>query len=290
MDLAARHRAIADLAALARPEPPVALTIAGVDSGGAAGVAADLETFSAHGVYGTLVVTALTAQDTTKVHGALGVEPAFLALQLDAVLGDFPVRAVKTGMLASSALIDEVTRRASQGALSPLVVDPVMIATSGATLVEGDAAAAFRRLLAHASVATPNLAEAEALLERPVRTRAQMADAARALQDLGCGLVVVKGGHLDPAGSCDVCFDGTDLVELEGVHVPTRNVHGTGCTLSAAIAANLALGRTPLESVAAAKDYVTAALARAASWNLGAGPGPLDRLCPPPDAAAGPPT
>lgn len=261
-------------------EPPVALTIAGVDSGGAAGVAADLKTFAARGVYGTLVVTALTAQDTTKVHGSLAVDPAFLALQLDAVLDDFPVRAVKTGMLATSALVDLVAARAAAGALPQLVVDPVMVATSGAALVEGDAPRAYRRLLAHAEVVTPNIPEAEELLDCPIRSRAAMADAARALHGLGCRVVVVKGGHLAGGRAIDVCFDGEELVELDGPKVPTRNVHGTGCTLSAAIAAELARGASAFAAVSAAKAYVAEALARAADWRLGAGPGPLDHLGP----------
>lgn len=263
--------------------PPVALTIAGVDSGGGAGIAADLRTFAAHGVFGTLVVTALTAQDTTKVHGAQLVEPTFLALQLDAVLGDFPVAAVKTGMLGTTRLIEVLVERA--GELEALVVDPVMVATSGAALVEGDAPAAYRRLIAHAAVVTPNLPEASALLEREVTTLAQMADAARALVDLGARLAVVKGGHLSGRAT-DVCFDGTDLISIDAEKVRTRNVHGTGCTLSAAIAANLALGLQPLDAVRQAKDYVTASLRRSSDWDLGHGPGPLDHFgaLPPPAA------
>ncbi|MCU1489316.1 MAG: phosphomethylpyrimidine kinase [Acidimicrobiaceae bacterium] len=260
--------------------PPVALTIAGVDSGGGAGIAADLRTFAAHGVFGTLVVTALTAQDTTKVYGAQLVEPDFLCLQLDSVLGDLPVVAAKTGMLGSVRLIDALTERARAGSLPPLVVDPVMVATSGAALVEGDAPAAYRRLLAHASVATPNLPEAESLLEREIRSLSDMEDAARALVDLGVGLAVVKGGHLRGHESLDVCFDGTDLAVLVGEHVDTVNVHGTGCTLSAAITANLARGLSPLDAVAAAKRYVSQALRRSAGWHLGEGPGPLDHLGP----------
>ena len=260
------------------PEPPVACTIAGVDSGGAAGIAADLKTFAAFGVYGTCVVTALTAQDTTKVHGTLSVDAAFLALQLDAVLGDFTVAAAKTGMLATSALIDCITARAAAGVLPLLVVDPVMVATSGASLVAGDAPAAYRRLIAHASIVTPNLPEAEALLEREIRSRAAMGEAARALHGLGGAFAVVKGGHLSGEVAVDVCFDGTQLLELEHPFVPTRNVHGTGCTLSAALAAGLARGEQPLTALRNAKSYVAAALARSAAWQLASGPGPLDHL------------
>jgi len=262
----------------ALPDPPVALSIAGTDTGGGAGIAADLKTFAAHGVHGTFVVTAMTAQDTRKVHGVVVSDHWFVALQLDAVLGDFTVRAAKTGMLATADLVNLVAERAEAGELPRLVVDPVMVASSGASLVEGDAPAAYRRLLASATIVTPNLPEAEALLDRPVRGLGAMIEAARALQGLGAGLVVVKGGHLPGDDACDVVYDGDHLEVLHRTRVPTANVHGTGCTLSAAIAANLAIGLTPLQAVVAAKDYVTGALRRSATWHLASGPGPLDHL------------
>lgn len=262
----------------ARRNPPVALTIAGTDTGGGAGIAADLKAFAAHGVHGTFAVSALTAQDTAKVHGVVVVEAPFLSLQLDAVLGDFAVAATKTGMLATAELVSLVAARAEAGDLPALVVDPVMVASSGAALVEGDAPAAYRRLVASAAVVTPNLPEAEALLDRPVRSLAAMKEAARALHGLGARLVVVKGGHLDGPDALDVVYDGARLEVLSEPVVATRNVHGTGCTLSAAIAANLALGSDGFSAVAAAKRFVAAALRRSAGWTLASGPGPLDPL------------
>ncbi|HVC25383.1 MAG TPA: bifunctional hydroxymethylpyrimidine kinase/phosphomethylpyrimidine kinase [Acidimicrobiales bacterium] len=261
-----------------RATPPVALTIAGTDSGGGAGIAADLRTFAAHGVFGTLAVTAVTAQDTGKVHGILALEPYLVEMQIDAVLGDFPVVAAKTGMLATLAILDALASRAATGRLPPLVVDPVMVASSGAALLEGDAVAAYLRLLPHALVATPNLAEAEALLGHAVRSRRAMEDAARALVGLGVSYAVVKGGHLDGDDATDVVFDGTSITAFTAPMVHTGNVHGTGCTLSAAICAGVALGREPLEAIALAKSYVSAAITSSCSWALGSGHGPLDHF------------
>ncbi len=259
-----------------RRTPPVALSIAGTDSGGGAGLAADLRTFAAHGVFGTCAVTAVTAQDTGKVHGVCAMAPEFVDAQVDAVLGDFTVRAAKTGMLATLAIVERVIARAEQGRLPPLVVDPVMVATSGSALLEGDAPAAYRRLLPYALVVTPNLAEAEVLLGREISTRAQMADAARALRDLGARHALVKGGHLAGDEAVDLLATGDEVVELAGARIETRNVHGTGCTLSAAITARLARGEPPLDAIAGAKRYVTRAIAAAARWELAGGPGPLD--------------
>lgn len=260
--------------------PVVALSIAGTDSGGAAGLAADLRTFAAHRVFGTLVVTAVTAQDTSAVHRAVVIEPDDVEAQIDAVLGDLPVAAAKTGMLATVATVELLARRAGQGRLPPLVVDPVMVASSGSSLFEGDPAPAYRRLLAHASVVTPNLLEAEALVGHPVRNLAAMRAAARELHDLGPRLVLVKGGHLEGIDALDVAFDGTDLVELSAPKVSTSHVHGSGCTLSAAIAARLALGEEPLEAVRAAKHYVQAAINAGSRWSLVARNGPLDHFPP----------
>jgi hydroxymethylpyrimidine/phosphomethylpyrimidine kinase len=258
--------------------PPVALTIAGTDSGGGAGIAADLRTFAAHDVFGTLAVTAVTAQDTMGVHGIVALDGAFVEAQIDAAMGDFPILAAKTGMLANLDIVERVTSRAIEGRLPPLVVDPVMISTSGANLLAGDAPAAYRHLLPHALITTPNMDEAAVLTGRPVTTRAEMADAARALCDLGVRFALVTGGHLHGSVACDVLFDGVELLELTGEMVPSPNVHGTGCTLSAAIAANLALGYDPVEAIVRAKRYVGAVIAASASWRLGAGAGPLDHF------------
>jgi hydroxymethylpyrimidine/phosphomethylpyrimidine kinase len=260
-------------------QPPVALTIAGCDSGGAAGIAADLQTFQAHGVYGTVCITALTAQDTTGVHGVHACDGAFLAAQLDAVLGDLPVAAVKTGMLANLELLAVVRSRAAAGALPRLVVDPVMVASSGDPLLAGDAVAAYRDLLPLACVVTPNMPEASLLLGRAVCDLPSMMEAAAELQALiGGGVVVVKGGHLEGEEAVDVVHSGGEPLVLRQPMVETRNVHGSGCTLSAAITARLALGEPPVEAVLAAKDYVTRAIAGSAGWHLGRGHGPLDRL------------
>ncbi|HEV2361366.1 MAG TPA: bifunctional hydroxymethylpyrimidine kinase/phosphomethylpyrimidine kinase [Acidimicrobiales bacterium] len=277
-------------------DPPVALTIAGTDSGGAAGVAADIEAFTAHGVFGAMVVTAVTAQDTTGVHAALSLPPELVGAQLDAVTGDLPVAAVKTGMLANLAIVEVVTKAARAGRLPSLVVDPVMVASSGARLLEGDAVAAYRELLRHALVTTPNLPEAAMLLGREIKDLEAMVEAARELHALGAGYVVVKGGHLPEAlgadpqvgtgppdgerglEAVDAVFDGKSVTLLRSPWTETRNVHGSGCTLSAAIAARLARGENPLAAIAGAKQYVSGAIARSAAWTLGRGPGPLCRL------------
>jgi hydroxymethylpyrimidine kinase/phosphomethylpyrimidine kinase len=258
--------------------PPVALTIAGTDSGGGAGIAADLRTFAAHDVYGTLAVTAVTAQDTTAVYGIVALSGVFVDAQIDAAIGDFPVLATKTGMLANLDIVERVAARAAARALPSLVVDPVMISTSGARLLAGDAPAAYRQLLQYALVTTPNMDEAAELTGRPVTTRAEMGDAARAICDLGARFALVTGGHLGGLVACDVLFDGNELIELNDEMVSSPNVHGTGCTLSAAIAANLALGYPPVEAIVRAKQYVGAVIAGSAAWRLGAGAGPLDHF------------
>lgn len=258
--------------------PPIALTIAGSDSGGGAGIAADLRTFAALGVFGTLAITAVTAQDTLKVHDVTAFPPEFLDVQLDAVLGDFEVAAAKTGMLATVSIIDRLVQRASEGRLPPLVVDPVMVSTSGAALVEGDAPSAYRRLLPFARVVTPNLIEAGVLLGRELRDVDDMAAAARELVDLGAELAVVKGGHLSSNEAIDVVATNSETVALVDEMVRTENVHGTGCTLSAAITARLASGDDPLEAVIAAKRYLAAVIRASAHLRLGEGPGPLDHL------------
>jgi len=261
------------------PTPRVALTIAGTDSGGGAGIAADLRTFAAHGLLGALVVTAVTAQDTARVHRIVTMEPDMVEAQLDAVLADLPVRAVKTGMLATVKTVEIVAALAAAGKLPPFVVDPVLVASSGDPLFTGeDVAAAYRGLLAHATVATPNLPEAELLSGRELPGLDAMEWAARDLQALGPKVIVVKGGHRPGTDAVDVAFDGTSVTLLRAPWVQTRNVHGTGCTFSAAIAANLALGRSPLEAVLTAKAYVTRAIEASRAWELGSGHGPIDQL------------
>jgi hydroxymethylpyrimidine/phosphomethylpyrimidine kinase len=262
--------------------PPVAMTIAGSDSGGGAGLQADLKTFAAHGVFGTSVVTAVTAQNTAEVRGVHVVDPTFVELQIDTVLSDLPVAAVKTGMLASSATVAVVARWAAQGMLPNLVVDPVLVASTGRPLLDKDGVDSYRNLLLpHALVVTPNLREAALLTGTPVdeiRDVADMERAARRLAESGAGAVVVKGGHLSGHGAPDVVvFEGEARV-LEGPRVATGNDHGTGCTLSAAMAALLARDTDLLDALVEAKAFVHRALAGSAAWRLGAGHGPLDHF------------
>lgn len=258
--------------------PPVALTIAGSDSGGGAGIQADLKTFAANRVFGTSAITALTAQNTVGVR-AVHVPPwEFLDAQISAVLADLAVAAVKTGMLATAEIIDLVARRAAAGELPQLVVDPVMVASSGDRLLEKEAEMAYlERLFPHALVITPNLREASLLVGRELTGVDDMAKAAAQLSETGARYVLVKGGHLT-GDAVDVFFDGVDIHELRSPRVDTPNVHGTGCSTAAAIAAYLARGESVLDAVRAAKAYITAAIEGAATWRLGAGHGPIDHF------------
>ena len=258
--------------------PPVALTIAGSDSGGGAGIQADLKAFAANRVFGTSVITAITAQNTVGVK-AVHVPPLEIVdAQISAVLADLPVAAVKTGMLATAEIIDLIARRAAAGELPHLVVDPVMVASSGDRLLPEEAEMAYlERLFPHALVVTPNLREASLLVGRELTGIDDMAKAAAELAQTGARNVLVKGGHLT-GDAVDVLFDGEEVHELRSRRVATVNVHGTGCTTAAAIAAFLARGETVQEAVRAAKAYTTAAIEGAAGWKLGAGHGPIDHF------------
>jgi hydroxymethylpyrimidine/phosphomethylpyrimidine kinase len=260
-------------------DPRVALTIAGSDSGGGAGLQADLKTFAAHRVFGTSVVTAVTAQNTAEVRGVRIIDPAFVDLQIETVLSDFSVAAVKTGMLASAAIVAVVARRAAAGELPNLVVDPVLVASTGRRLLDDDGVAAYRQLLLpHAAVVTPNLTEAALLAGHPVSDVDTMVHAARRLAETGARVVVVKGGHLTGGRVPDVVLlDGVVHV-LDERRVASGNDHGTGCTLSAATTALLARGVGVFDAVTRAKAFVTKALAGGAGWRLGAGHGPLDHF------------
>jgi len=262
--------------------PPVALTIAGSDSGGGAGIQADLKTFAACGVYGASAITALTAQNTRGVWGVHTVPADFVRAQVEAVLADFAVAATKTGMLATPDVVATVAELAEQGRLPHLVVDPVMVASSGDRLLEQAAEDLYRdALLPHAAVVTPNLHEASVLLGEEITTLAAQHEAARALGRLCPGVVVVKGGHRTKGAehvAVDVVWDGHTTTELSAARVDTVNNHGTGCTFSAAIAAALASGATHGEAVQRAKAFVTRAIGDAADWRLGGGHGPLDHF------------
>jgi hydroxymethylpyrimidine/phosphomethylpyrimidine kinase len=252
---------------------PRALTIAGSDSGGGAGIQADLKTFSAFRVYGASVVTAVTAQNSVGVHGVVNLAPEFVARQLDAVLGDIGADAAKTGMLSTAPIVRAVAERLAAHRVTRLVVDPVMIAKSGDPLLQPDARRALiEAVLPLALVVTPNLHEAAALADQPVATLEEMEEAARRIHALGPAWVLVKGGHLkgDPE---DLLFDGHTLLRFTAERVPTPHTHGTGCTYSAAITAGLARGAGVPEAVAEAKRYVTAAIR--AGFPLGRGVGTL---------------
>ena len=254
------------------------LTIAGSDSGGGAGIQADLKTFSALGCYGMSVITALTAQNTMGVTGIHAVPPAFAAQQMAAVIGDIGVDAVKIGMLYSAELIESVAASLKQHGVTTIVLDPVMVAQSGDNLLQEDAVAALKRaLLPMATVVTPNLPEAEVLLGRKIDGLDGMRTAARDLSKLGCRSVLIKGGHMHTSESSDVLFiDGENrIVVMPDRRVPTPNTHGTGCTLSSAIAAHLARGLGIEAAVQRAKQYIADAIRAGAVYRIGQGSGPV---------------
>lgn len=262
--------------------PRVALTIAGSDSGGGAGIQADLKTFAALGVYGTSAVTAVTAQHTAAVLRVLSLDPDMVLAQVHAVLADLPPSAVKTGMLANPEIVKGVADLAARGLLPNLVVDPVLVSTSGHSLMDDGGVHAYRELLfPHAVVVTPNLAEGALLAGADVRelvTAEAMGEVAEGLRGLGPEMVVLKGGHLQGDTSADVVAGPGGTLVLSSTRIGTRNDHGTGCTLSAAIAAELALGQPPLRAVERAKSYVHRAISGAVRWQLGRGHGPIDHF------------
>jgi hydroxymethylpyrimidine/phosphomethylpyrimidine kinase len=250
-----------------------ALTIAGSDSGGGAGIQADLKTFAALGVYGMSAVTAITAQNTLGVTAVFDIPPDVVAAQIDAVLTDIGADAVKTGMISNSEIIRVVAAKVREYGLSTLVVDPVMVATSGDRLLREDAVMALRtELLPLATVITPNLPEAEVLVGHSIDSLAAMHEAAREIVGMGVRSVVVKGGHLT-GDATDVFYDGDRFVELPARRIETTSTHGTGCTLASAIAALLARGQSLDDAISAAKVYLTAAIEWA--FPIGHGHGPV---------------
>jgi hydroxymethylpyrimidine/phosphomethylpyrimidine kinase len=259
---------------------PVMLTIAGSDPSGGAGIQADLKTATALGVYGASVITALTAQNTLGVTGIHLVPPEFVAAQYVSVVSDLDVRAVKIGMLGTAAIVETVAVMLVERPVPAVVVDPVMIATSGDRLLAADAEDAIRRLLVPlATVVTPNVPEATALTGVEIDSVDGLVAAGRALIAMGASAAVVKGGHLGGAESVDVLVtQGGGVHRFEAPRIATANTHGTGCTLSAAIASQLVRGLDLAEAVAAAKDYVRRALESAVDRRVGAGRGPVDHL------------
>jgi len=256
---------------------PRALTIAGSDSGGGAGIQADLKTFTVMGVFGTTAVTAVTAQNTLGVTGVYPLTPAQVEAQLDAILTDIGTDAAKTGMLFDAPIIEVVADRLRRYKVSNLVVDPVMIAKGGHPLLLPQAQAALRaNLLPLAAVVTPNLPEAEVLTGFPVHTKADMVRAAHRLVELGARAAVVKGGHLEHEDADDVFCTGDEVRWLHSERMPTRHTHGTGCTFSAAITAGLAKGLSLMDAVLQAKAFITLAIKQAPA--LGGGHGPTNHL------------
>ncbi|MGB8606423.1 bifunctional hydroxymethylpyrimidine kinase/phosphomethylpyrimidine kinase [Bradyrhizobium sp.] len=256
---------------------PIALTIAGSDSSGGAGIQADLKTFAALGVYGASVITALTAQNTSGVSGIHQVPADFVTAQMDAVFSDLDVKAVKIGMVAQLATVDAIVAGLKRWSPGHIVLDPVMVATSGDRLLAADAIEALRtRLIPRASLITPNLPEAAALLGEPVAaSEAAIESQGKRLLALGCPAVLIKGGHAQGAESIDYLVVATGAIALAAPRIATRNTHGTGCSLSSAIAAGLAKGEEMETAVRHAKAWVSLAIAAADRLGVGHGNGPI---------------
>lgn len=259
---------------------PVALTIAGSDSGGGAGIQADLKTFAFHRVHGTSAITCVTSQNTLGVTRVDALPAAAVVSQIGAVVKDIGVRATKTGMLLNKEIIAAVAEQVETLGLTNLVVDPVMVSRTGAQLIDDDAVAILREvLLPKAAIATPNRYEAQLLSGLEIHTEDDMRAAAARICSLGAAAAIVKGGGMSGTlKGVDVWFDGHNWETLKTARVETSNTHGSGCTLSAAIAANLARGEAPIEAVKQAKEYVTGALTHALS--IGRGTGPLGHFFP----------
>ena len=258
---------------MANKKIPVAMTIAGSDSGGGAGIQADLKTFSALGVYGASTLTAITAQNTVAVTAVHELPTDVITAQIEAVVTDIGVDAVKTGMLSSSAIVEAVAGELARFAIRNLVVDPVMVAKSGDPLLREEAVESVKtRLVPLAALVTPNVPEAETLTGLKIETDDDMKEAARQILAMGAGAVVVKGGHREGPAT-DLFFDGDQFTEFSSERFDTVNTHGTGCTFASAAAAGLAQGKSLAEAVAQAKEYVTEAIRN--SYPLGQGHGPV---------------
>lgn len=255
------------------------LTIAGSDSSGGAGIQADLKTFSAHGVYGMSVITAITAQSTRGVFGVQNVDPDIIRKQLEVLFDDLEVHAIKIGMVSTVETIEVIAAFLEKHRDIPLVIDPVMVSKSGFHLLEPDAKEALiGRLLPLADLLTPNLPEAEVITGHPVTTTDEMKTAGEAIHHMGPEHVLIKGGHLSGRMATDLLYDGTRWQAYPSTRVQTKNTHGTGCTLSASLAANLAKGLPVQEAVRRSKNYIGRAIA--SSLSIGAGPGPVHHFHP----------
>jgi hydroxymethylpyrimidine/phosphomethylpyrimidine kinase len=256
---------------------PTALTIAGSDSGAGAGIQADLKTFAAHGVYGACAVTAVTAQNTRGVTSWQAMAPSLVRAQIDAVVSDIGADAVKLGMLANAEIAAAVAEAIKSWALTNVVLDPVMVAKGGDRLLDEEAVQTIRTsLLPLARVVTPNVPEAQVLSGRSIGSLDDMREAGRRILELGPGVVLVKGGHLDGPESVDLAVTAEETFELRGRRIQTSSTHGTGCTLSSAIAANLARGMEMRDALARAREYVEGAILNAPG--IGGGHGPLNHF------------
>jgi hydroxymethylpyrimidine/phosphomethylpyrimidine kinase len=251
-----------------------ALTIAGSDSGGGAGIQADLKTFNAYGVFGMSAITALTAQNTIGVQGIYEVSPEFVFKQIESIMTDIGTDAAKTGMLANEKIVQVVAEAVIQFNIPNLVVDPVIVAKSGDTLLSSSARQTVKeKLLPLAKVITPNLFEAEALLNQNIKTLEEMKNAAAALKKMGCEWVVIKGGHREfEKEAIDVVYNGNDFYLITSPFFETKNTHGTGCTFASAIAAGLATGLSPIEAIKKAKKFISMAIQNSLSIGHGHGP------------------
>ncbi|HVJ48868.1 bifunctional hydroxymethylpyrimidine kinase/phosphomethylpyrimidine kinase [Desulfitobacterium sp.] len=248
------------------------LTIAGSDSSGGAGIQADLKTFSAHGVFGMSVITAVTAQNTQGVFAVQDIDPDVIAKQIDAIFEDIVVDAVKIGMVSQIPTIKIISAKLREYAPEKLVVDPVMVSKSGFHLLNPDAEQTLiQELLPLATVVTPNIPEAEVMTHRSIHTHEEMEDAAKAIFQMGAKNVLIKGGHLE-TDSTDILYDGQEFIPFSSARINTKNTHGTGCTLSSAIASNLARGMNITDAIAKAKEYITIAIEH--SLDIGKGVGP----------------
>jgi hydroxymethylpyrimidine/phosphomethylpyrimidine kinase len=251
-----------------------ALTIAGSDSSAGAGIQADLKTFAAHGVYGTSAITAITAQNTLGVIEAEALSADLVTAQIEAVMADIGAHAAKTGMLANAAIVEAVAAAIEDLEIPLVVVDPVMVAKSGHTLLDDEAVGAMKaELLSHAFVVTPNVPEAEVLAQREIHTEDDLRDAARRIHALGPRAVLIKGGHFPSADVMDLLYDGHRFTEFRAERVESTSTHGTGCTFAAALTAHLAIGRPLEEAIPLAQQYVAGAIRNAPG--LGKGHGPL---------------
>ena len=254
-----------------------ALTIAGSDSSGGAGIQADLKTFAAFGIYGTSAITAVTAQNTSGLTTCAPLSADLVTAQIEAVAGDMQIHATKTGMLATAAIVEAVAAAVEELALPLLVVDPVMVSTSGDRLLDADGVQMLcAELLPRARVVTPNIPEAEALSGRQIASRDQARDAARRIHDLGVSAVIVTGGHGSGTDVIDLLFDGRTFTEFRTTRIDIPHTHGTGCTFASAVAANLALGHTLADSTARAQQYVAGAIRHA--HTIGRGGSSLDHF------------